>query len=52
MDKNLNGKSVDPAMIDEIIRSLERVRYGEVVITVHDAEIVQIETRVKKRFTR
>jgi Uncharacterized small protein (DUF2292). len=52
MNKNFNGKSVAPAMINEIIRALERVRYGEVVIIVHDSEIVQIETRVKKRFAR
>ncbi|MDD5115977.1 MAG: YezD family protein [Candidatus Omnitrophica bacterium] len=36
--------------IGEIIRFISQLNYGEVIITVHDSEIVQVEKREKKRF--
>jgi hypothetical protein len=38
------------AIIEQVIRSLEEIQYGELVITIHDAKIVQIEKREKTRF--
>ena len=35
---------------DEIIETIRQIRYGEVVISIHDSEVVQIEKREKKRF--
>ena len=52
MDKNIKKDIMNPLIIDEILRALEKIHYGEVVITIHDAKIVQIETRAKKRFVR
>ena len=43
--------SFDPVILDEIVRALARIRHGALVITVHDARVVQIESRTKKRFT-
>jgi len=34
----------------EILDSIDAISYGEVVITVHDKKIVQIEKKEKKRF--
>ena len=51
MDKeNNNNKIMDQKIIDEITWSLVRMQYGELVITVHNAKVVQIEKREKKRF--
>ena len=34
----------------EILDSIDAISYGEVVVTVHDKKIVQIEKKEKKRF--
>jgi hypothetical protein len=39
----------DTAALPEILRALQRLRYGAVEITVHDGRIVQIERREKIR---
>ncbi|MCD6460737.1 YezD family protein [bacterium] len=36
--------------MDDILKFIEGVDYGEVVITIHDSQIVQVEKREKKRF--
>ena len=36
--------------IEDIVKFIEGVNYGEVIITIHDSQIVQIERREKKRF--
>lgn len=41
---------IDPQIIKEIIEAVEKMKYGEVVITVHDSKVVQIEEKRKKRF--
>ncbi|MFH2137672.1 MAG: YezD family protein [Candidatus Omnitrophota bacterium] len=48
-DLNSNQK-ISQDVIDEIVLSLKKIKYGEVVITVHDSKVVQIEKREKKRF--
>jgi hypothetical protein len=39
-------------ILDEIVESVDRINYGEVVITIHDSKIVQIEKKEKKRFPK
>ena len=36
--------------IEEVYKFIKEVKYGEVVITLHNSEIVQVEKREKKRF--
>lgn len=50
MSKLKQKNKIKQAIINEITLSLQKIEYGEVVITVHNAKVVQIETREKKRF--
>ena len=43
-------ENIDQEILEEIIKSIQQINYGEVVITVHDSDIVQVEKREKKRF--
>lgn len=53
MDTKQEQKNiVDDATIKEIIEALNSLKYGEVVITVHNSKIVQIDKTEKKRFDR
>lgn len=47
-----SGKSCDPHVCSEIFDAIESISYGEVVITIHDKKVVQIEKREKKRFSK
>ncbi|ARM30417.1 YezD family protein [Prosthecochloris sp. HL-130-GSB] len=38
-------------VLDEILRGLERIAFGEILITIHDSRVVQVEHREKKRFS-
>jgi Uncharacterized small protein (DUF2292). len=40
----------DNKIIKEILSSIHKIKYGEVVITIHDSKIAQIERREKTRF--
>ncbi|MFH1062001.1 MAG: YezD family protein [Candidatus Omnitrophota bacterium] len=51
MIEEANNKTPDQKIMNEITRALARLQYGELVITVHNAKVVQIEKREKKRFT-
>ena len=42
---------IDKVILKEIVDFIQQINYGEVVITVHDSDIVQVEKREKKRFT-
>jgi hypothetical protein len=44
-------KQIDPQVLDEIIEAIGKIKHGQVVITVHDSKVVQIEETKKKRFT-
>lgn len=46
----MKDKKVDQEVSDEIIKSIQGIDFGEVVITVHNSKVVQIEKKVKKRF--
>ena len=37
-------------VLGEIGKAINQIRYGEVVVTIHDDKVVQIEKREKKRF--
>jgi len=41
---------MDKSILKEIVDFIQQINYGEVVITVHDSDIVQVEKREKKRF--
>lgn len=42
-------KEFDPKVLEEIREAIAKMKYGEVVITVHDSRVVQIEERQRKR---
>ncbi len=44
-------KEIDQKIIDEVVEAIGKIKYGEVVITVHNSKVVQIEKKEKKRFT-
>ncbi len=43
-------KNIEQKILEEIIESVQQINYGEVVITIHDSKVVQIERKEKKRF--
>jgi hypothetical protein len=43
-------KDINSNIIEEITKSIQRIKYGEVVITIHNSKVVQVENREKKRF--
>ena len=45
-----NKRGIERKILDEIVKSIMYINYGEVVITIHGSKIVQIEKREKKRF--
>lgn len=52
----MNGKNIKTQdkerqyIVKEIMQAVESINYGEIVITIHDSKVVQIENREKKRF--
>jgi hypothetical protein len=46
--KHSNG-AVDSYTRQEIFDAVSRISYGEVVLTIHDGKVVQIEKREKVR---
>jgi hypothetical protein len=43
-------QKINEKIREEIFRSIQKIEYGEVVITIHDSKIVQIERKEKIRF--
>ncbi len=43
-------REIEQTILDEIAKSIQQINYGEIVITIHNSKIVQIEKREKKRF--
>jgi hypothetical protein len=41
---------INERKIADILNALEKLKYGSLIITVHDDEITQIETSEKKRY--
>ena len=52
METREQDRKIDQKVLDEILSFIRQITYGEVVITVHDSKIVQIEKREKRRFQR
>ncbi|MBU0633954.1 MAG: YezD family protein [Candidatus Omnitrophica bacterium] len=50
MEAGKQNKNINQKIVDEVLLALGDIKYGEVIITVHDAKIVQVEKREKKRF--
>lgn len=47
---NRKSREIEPHIVSEIMRCIGDLSYGEVVVTIHDARIVQVEKREKRRF--
>ncbi len=43
-------KDRNSKIFDEILGAIKEIKYGEVVIVIHDSKIVRIEKKEKKRF--
>jgi len=43
-------KEINFNIMEEINKSIQQIKYGELVITIHNSKIVQVEKREKKRF--
>jgi len=50
MESIKNKRGINQKVLGEIVKSIRHINYGEVVITIHESKIVQIEKREKKRF--
>lgn len=50
--KALNEKKENKItnILESIEKAINKIKYGEVVITIHNSKVVQIENREKKRF--
>ena len=48
---NDDTKELDPVIAAEILEMVRKLKYGEVVITVHNSKVFQIEKKEKKRFS-
>lgn len=48
---NIQQPNIDPKILKEIIDAVTKIKFGEVVITVYDSKVVQIEEKKKKRFS-
>ena len=44
-----SSASVDPRIGREILETIRSISFGEVVVTVHDGRVVQIEKKEKMR---
>ena len=44
-------EEIEPKIVGEIVEALQKLKFGEVVITVYNSKVVQIERKEKKRFT-
>jgi hypothetical protein len=45
-------EGTEKKIFDEVLKFVREVKYGEVVIKIHDSRIVQIEKKVKERFSK
>ena len=43
-------KDIDNKVLKEIIKAIQEINYGEVVITIHNSKIFQIEKQREKTF--
>ena len=48
--KNRKGSIVNDAILKEIAEILTSLKYGDIVIKVHDSRIIQVEKTEKSRY--
>lgn len=46
------SQSNDQQKVEQIINTIQTIKYGSIEITVHDGKIVQIERKEKIRFDK
>ena len=44
------NKKIDQKVLEKILNAVQQINYGEVVITIHNSKIIQIEKKEKERF--
>jgi hypothetical protein len=49
-ETTLDGKSLPPEVQQEILRAIAGIDYGSVEVVIHNAKVIQIEVRNKRRF--
>jgi hypothetical protein len=42
---------IDHAVLDAVTGAISRLRFGTVLVTVHDGKVVQIDTTERRRFS-
>ena len=47
--KKTGNATIDSHTRQEIVNAVSQISFGEVVLTIHDGKVVQIEKREKKR---
>ena len=50
LKKNLKGSIINDAIIKEIASAVTGLKFGEIVIKVHDSKIIQVEKTEKARY--
>jgi hypothetical protein len=49
-DDTVGGKAIPPDIQQEILRAISGIEYGSVEVVIHNAKVIQIEVRNKRRF--
>ena len=49
-DENREGKTISAEVQQEILRAISGIEYGSVEVIIHNAKVIQIEVRKKRRF--
>lgn len=46
----MSAENFNSALLKEIARSIQEIKYGEIVIKIHNSKVVEIEKKEKRRF--
>jgi len=41
---------IDQKLLNKIVKLIQKIKYGEVVITIHNKKVIEIEKREIKKF--
>jgi len=50
MEESKNKRDTKRKVLAEVAKAIKQINYGEVVVTIHESKVVQVEKREKKRF--
>jgi len=50
-DENREEKTISADVQQEILRAISGIEYGSVEVIIHNAKVIQIEVRNKRRFS-